>query len=43
MMFEEMIYEEEIVMVSEEWTVIGLSEGITDEELEAVLDEILGM
>lgn len=41
-MFEEMVVEE-IVMVSEEWTVIGLSEGITDDELDAVIDEILGM
>ena len=41
-MFEEMMVEE-MVIVSEEWTVIGLSEGISDEELDYVLDEILGM
>lgn len=41
-MFEEMIIEEmEIEM--EEWTVIGLSEGIAEDEIDSVINEILGM
>ena len=33
---------EEIEM-NEEWTVIGMSEGVSDEELDSVINEILGM
>lgn len=41
-MTERMIEELEMV-INEEWTVIGMAEGISDDEIDAVLNEILEM
>lgn len=37
------MYEEMIIEEMEEWTVIGLSEGIAEDEIDSVINEILGM
>jgi len=40
-MFDEMMVEE--IEMNEEWTVIGMLEGVSDEDLDSVINEILGM